>query len=107
MSSPEPSPGESSGAEAGDGEQAASVFASLPRTRPAVRSPRRAEPIQPEDGGAEAESVDAGPAGSGGREQELEALARASLSLAGGVATLGLRAAGRAAAAVRDAVERS
>jgi hypothetical protein len=40
------------------------------------------------------------------RERELEELAKAGLSLAGGAATLGLKAAGRAAAALRGAVER-
>lgn len=40
------------------------------------------------------------------RERELEELARAGFSLAGGAATLGLKAAGRAAAALRGAVER-
>jgi hypothetical protein len=37
---------------------------------------------------------------------ELEALARGGIALAGGAASLGLRIAGRAAAALRDAVER-
>ena len=106
MSDPEPSSSESPAADAGSGEATESVFAALPRTRPAVRSPRRAEPVRPEDREADAESMDAESGPLGGREQELEALARASLSLAGGAAALGLRAAGRAAAAVRDAVER-
>lgn len=86
------------------------IFASLPRSRPSVRSPRRTAPRR------RADSEDAAaPAGEGehgqattprGREQELEALARAGVSLAGDAATLGLKVAGRAAAAVRGAIER-
>ena len=83
-------------------EQGASVFGSLPRTRPAVRSPRRAE--------ATAESPAPDPEAPApqarGREAELEALARAGASFAGEAATLGFRVAGRAAAALRNAVER-
>jgi hypothetical protein len=83
-----------------EGEQGASVFGSLPRTRPAVRSPRRAE--------ATAESAEPEPEapGSRGREADVEALARAGVSFAGEAATLGFRIAGRAAAALRNAVER-
>lgn len=89
-----------------DAEQGPGVFGSLPRTRPSVRSPRRtAAPVEPaaaeaEASGGEDESTPAG------REAELEAVARAGISLAGDAATLGLRIAGRAAAALRDAVER-
>lgn len=81
-----------------------SVFGNLPRSRPSVRSPRRAKP----DAAADREQVvqaEVEP-GDRGTEAEIEALARAGLSLAGGAATLGLRAAGRAAAALRNAVER-
>ena len=104
MSGPQPAP-------AGD-EDGPGILGNLPRTRPSVRSPRRAEPARAEaaaaDPGPEQRSAPAGaPAKSGAsREQELEQLARAGLSLAGGAATLGLRAAGRAAAALRSAVER-
>jgi len=94
-------------------EDGPGILGNLPRTRPSVRSPRRAEAArpeadaaaatpEPESGGPEAAAVGAGPS----REQELQQLAQAGLSLAGGAATLGLRAAGRAAAALRGAVER-
>jgi hypothetical protein len=80
------------------------VFANLPHSRPAVRSPRRAAPEpDPEPEGAEAASAPGGESA----EAELEALARAGISLAAALATLGLRTAGRAAASLRDAVERS
>lgn len=92
------------------------VLGSLPRSRPSVRSPRRAEavrkqdpppaqrePSQPESAGS---SETAPPQPGAGPEADLERLARAGLSVAGGAAALGLRAAGRAAAALRDAVER-
>jgi len=105
MSGPQPAP-------AGD-EDGPGILGNLPRTRPSVRSPRRAEPARPEaeaapepaTGEREAPTT-ASATGDGSREQELEQLARAGLSLAGGAATLGLRAAGRAAAALRGAVER-
>jgi hypothetical protein len=106
MSGPQPAP---TGDEDGPG-----ILGNLPRTRPSVRSPHRAEATaaaaatSPDEtgGGApdEGEPARQGPVAS--REQELEDLARAGLSLAGGAATLGLRAAGRAAAALRGAVER-
>jgi hypothetical protein len=88
-------------------DQDAGVLGNLPHTRPSVRSPRRkapkaeaAEPSAPEaPQPQEAEGADASPA-------DLEALARTGIAIAGGAATLGLRVAGRAAAALRDAVER-
>jgi len=82
------------------------VLGNLPRTRPSVRSPRRADapPEPPPRAEAEAGAAPAEPEGSS--QAELEALARSGLALAGGAASLGLRIAGRAAAAVRDAVER-
>ena len=105
MSGPQPAP-------AGD-DDGPGILGNLPRTRPTVRSPRRAKQARPEATSApeQAPGDDSGPtaaaaAGDGSREQELEQLARAGLSLAGGAATLGLRAAGRAAAALRGAVER-
>ncbi|MGZ5375831.1 MAG: hypothetical protein ACXWEF_05195 [Solirubrobacterales bacterium] len=112
------------------------VLGNLPRSRPSVRSPRRAtasaQPGTPAaakpaaDGGPGTEAAEdraaaeeaartitsgstgdpETPAPGGGPEADLERLARAGLSVAGGAATLGLRAAGRAAAALRDAVER-
>lgn len=82
------------------------VLGNLPRTRPSVRSPRRPdappEPPPQADPGPEARAAE--PESSS--QAELEALARSGLALAGGAASLGLRIAGRAAAAVRDAVER-
>lgn len=89
----------------GDAGQGPSVFGNLPRSRPGVRSPRRAEP----DPEPERKPSEAAAAAEGGEsaEAEIEALARAGVSLAAGLATLGLRAAGRAAATLRDAVERS
>jgi hypothetical protein len=98
------------------------VLGNLPKTRPSVRSPRRAkkEPVLPpepstpnradrgpESGsgpGAEAQSATGQPHPSS--TAELEALARSGVAIAGEAASLGLRIAGRAAAAVRDAVER-
>jgi hypothetical protein len=86
------------------------ILGNLPRTRPSVRSPRRADAVAPDPEAAATGSPTGGePAQrprAASREQELEDLARAGLSLAGGAATLGLRAAGRAAAALRGAVER-
>jgi hypothetical protein len=110
----DPAPDDAAGAED------AGVLGNLPRTRPAVRSPRRGQgaAAQPASQAKAAEEAVAEPAAgeppaepqqqeqARGPEAELEALARAGLSLAGGAATLGLRAAGRAAAALRDAVER-
>lgn len=104
MSGSEPTPeGISGDAEA---DEQAGVLGNLPRSRPSVRSPRRADP-KPDPPRSQA-SAGAGPAEpeATGREAELETLARAGISLAGGAATLGLRVAGRAAAALRDAVER-
>jgi hypothetical protein len=105
MSGPQPAP-------SADEEHGPGILGSLPRTRPSVRSPRRPEAAaeaRPETGPQdEPEAASAAPTEASGRsrEQELEDLAKAGLSLAGGAATLGLRVAGRAAAALRDAVER-
>jgi hypothetical protein len=96
------------------------VLGNLPRSRPAVRSPRRdraranarakAEraPATPRNPVSEAEPAPAAESSEPpmSRERELEELAKAGISLAGGAATLGLKAAGRAAAALRGAVER-
>lgn len=86
-------------------EPEGSVLGNLPRTRPSVRSPRReraaADPV------STATPTDPGdPERDSGPEAEIEALARAGLALAGGAAALGLRLAGRAAAAARGAIER-
>lgn len=87
----------------------AGVLGNLPRSRPTVRSPRRAaaEPGQAPAPGftptADQPDRERERAPSGA---ELEAIARGGLAIAGGAATLGLRIVGRAAAAVRGAVER-
>lgn len=81
------------------GTPQAGVLGNLPRTRPAVRSPRRADGPPPR-----ATAPD--PASDAERPADLEALARGGLAVAGEAASLGLRLAGRAAAALRDAVER-
>lgn len=86
------------------------VLGNLPRSRPSVRSPRRRaaapEPGGPNrvDGVTGPETTEAEPKTSS--QAELEALARGGLTIAGEAASLGLRIAGRAAAAVRGAVER-
>lgn len=100
MSGPHP-------ASSADEEHGPGILGNLPRTRPSVRSPRRAE-APPDAAEAEAEAGPEPPPAATGRsrEQELEDLAKAGLSLASGAATLGLRVAGRAAATLRDAVER-
>lgn len=95
------------GPEAGPG-----VLGSLPRARPSVRSPRRdqaraAGPTTEPGPTADRDREAAEGEPRTGREAEIEALARAGVSLAGEAASLGLRVAGRAAAALRDAVERS
>jgi hypothetical protein len=105
---------------ADQGEQEASVLGNLPRSRPSVRSPRReaararSEASASADGDGPATATAEAPKAESAepddpphsRERELEELARAGISLAGGAATLGLKAAGRAAAALRGAVER-
>lgn len=85
------------------GDPESGVMGALPRSRPSVRSPRR-----------DAASARRARSATGRRratadEDEqpgLEDLARASVSAAAGAATLGLRIAGRAASAVRGALER-
>ncbi|MFN8112947.1 MAG: hypothetical protein U0R51_07080 [Solirubrobacterales bacterium] len=111
----------------------AGVLGNLPKKRPAVRSPRRAEakakadnaskraPKQapkaaPEPTGTPQRDRKPPRAASAGERTEsppehsaaadLEGLARGGIAIAGGAASLGLRVAGRAAAALRDAVER-
>ncbi len=96
--------------EPGGGDAEPSVLGSLPRTRPAVRSPRReASGKRPAATGAAAPEArpssppspsPSGPLGG------LEGLARDGAAAAVGVASLGLRIAGRATTALRDAVER-
>ena len=104
-----------------DPPRQAGVLGNLPKRRPAVRSPRRTEakaaPGKPREKPparaaatptreapprvpkpvAEAEHSNAA---------DLEGLARGGIAIAAGAASLGLRLAGRTAAALRDAVER-
>lgn len=105
-----PDPDRAPAGDSEDAEHGPGVLGSLPRTRPSVRSPRRAEARAsgPEASGEQTDDETEIPHTDGkrGREAEVEALARAGISLAGEAATLGLRFAGRAAAALRDAVER-
>ncbi len=119
MSASDASSAGTAAGEPDDSEEGPGILGSLPRSRPAVRSPRRARATT----GAGSPSTDSGGSSSGdagqpaatdpkaettpeGREADVEALARAGISLAGEAATLGLRLAGRAAAALRDATER-
>ena len=82
------------------------VLGNLPRSRPSVRSPRRAAtPETPREQTAE-RATPPRPEGDASSQADLEALARSGLAIAGGAASLGLRIAGRAASAVRGAVER-
>jgi hypothetical protein len=98
----------------------AGVLGNLPKSRPAVRSPRRkqrtAASEKPAAGAGERErprpradrpgsepATESPPTSAGG---DLDALARGGIAIAGEAASLGLRIAGRAAAALRDAVER-
>ena len=89
-------------------DQAAGVLGNLPHTRPSVRSPRRAAtPPEPKPAAsASAAAAEEAPQ-EASSQAELEALARTGIAIAGGAASLGLRIAGRAAAALRGAVDRS
>ena len=102
----------------------AGVLGNLPKKRPAVRSPRRARPkaeaapeAAPKPDPAPPRREQAPPRAAAGPDPaaeppehsaaaDLEGLARGGIAIAGGAASLGLRIAGRAAAALRDAVER-
>jgi hypothetical protein len=90
-------------------DQAAGVLGNLPHTRPSVRSPRRAAtPAEPPPASdATAAAGDEATLREPSSQAELEALARTGIAIAGGAAALGLRIAGRAAAALRGAVDRS
>ncbi len=112
----------------GDPPPQAGVLGNLPKMRPSVRSPRRTE-AKPAAAKAEAATEASpppaaeeeppaapkppprrpdGPSAEGEHSPaaDLENLARGGIAIAGGAASLGLRMAGRAAAALRDAVER-
>ncbi|HEX2389417.1 MAG TPA: hypothetical protein VHI96_09900 [Solirubrobacterales bacterium] len=102
----------------------AGVLGNLPKKRPAVRSPRRTEAQAPPGKSREKpparaaappkpEAQSAPQGGSKPVEEaehsnaaDLEGLARGGIAIAAGAASLGLRIAGRTAAALRDAVER-
>jgi hypothetical protein len=104
-----PAEGDEDPAPAGeaDADPASGVLGNLPRSRPSVRSPRRDAQPPPRAARAEPAERAAAPADEGAPEGgDLESLARGGIAIAGGAASLGLRIAGRAAAAVRDAVER-
>ncbi len=94
-------------------DQAFGVLGNLPRNRPTVRSPRRSDRAEAEAPAEEAPAEAASRASQEGTSKEtsstaeLEALARTGIAIAGGAATLGLRLAGRAAAALRGAVDRT
>jgi hypothetical protein len=111
----------------GDPPAQAGVLGNLPKKRPAVRSPRRAQAEQPKarpktepsattarpderesrPPRARPEPTEPAPeAPEHSHAADLEGLARGGIAIAGGAASLGLRIAGRAAAALRDAVER-
>lgn len=99
------------------------ILGNLPNSRPSIRSPRRAAT---EDAAGPARTGDrshtssrkadrpsraaapgdpAQPSSSDSHGSELEALARGGVAVAGAVAAVGLRVAGRAAARLRDAIE--
>lgn len=91
-----------------DADPASGVLGNLPRSRPSVRSPRRDAQPPPRAVRAEPAERAARPADDGAPEGpgDLDSLARGGIAIAGGAASLGLRIAGRAAAAVRDTIER-
>lgn len=106
--------GESGEADKDAPEDQRGILGNLPRTRPSVRSPRRGDaPPATSDSGPEAasakESADSGEPQAGERPagSEIEQLAKAGLTLAGGVASIGLKVAGRAASTLRETIERS
>lgn len=89
------------------------LLGSLPKTRPGVESPRRAAARQ-EAAEAAGDRIDPTPkAGADApqgpapqRDSGFEELAKAGLGLAGGVAAVGIRLAGRAAGEIGRAVGR-
>lgn len=110
----ERTPDHSDDTPAPEGEPPESILGSLPRSRPAVRSPRRdaaqaraaraekaaaSEPAASASAGAEPEEPDSQGGG-------LEDVARAGVTTAAQVAAAGLRFAGRAAGAIRESLER-
>ena len=99
-------PTERRGAES-DRETPDSILGALPRSRPAVRSPRRdaaqaraKRGPKPAASASPAHEAAAEPGDSG----DLEELARAGVTTAAQVAAAGLRFAGKAASAIRDSI---
>jgi hypothetical protein len=74
----------------------------LPRSRPGIRSPRRAARRDPQSGAKRTASTPAEHEDGAG----LEDVVRAGASVASGAASLGAQLAGRAANAIREALER-
>jgi len=125
MNGPDRDPGEDTEArrQAADADppSQAGVLGNLPKKRPSVRSPRRPEPqrtssgaqappaptkVEPEPQPTAAAQRPGEPGSEHSHAADLEGLARGGIAIAGGAASLGLKIAGRAAAALRDAVER-
>jgi len=114
----DPEAGAGDPSEAGDEPPPqAGVLGNLPKKRPAVRSPRRSpgkrasgreqqQPTQPRKPPPAPPRREPERAPEHSPAADLEDLARGGIAIAGGAASLGLRIAGRAAAALRDAVER-
>lgn len=98
--------------DSGAPEPEGGILGNLPRSRPSVRSPRRTAPeakAAEEAPEARAEQRVAPPPAPVSEEQtgnELEQLARAGVTLASGVAAVGLKVAGRAASTLRETIER-
>jgi hypothetical protein len=100
------SPTEGQGAEPDRGTPH-SILGSLPRSRPAVRSPRR-DAAQARAKRKAKLAASASPRGEAAPEPDesgdLEELARAGVTTAAQVAAAGLRFAGKAASAIRDSI---
>jgi hypothetical protein len=108
MTEVRPEPGEQApgGGDEPSGED--SILGSLPRSRPAVRSPRRDAAARARAKRQSTPGASAGTARPREAEPEapgdLEEMARASVTTAAQVAAAGLRFAGRAASAIRDSL---
>jgi hypothetical protein len=97
------------GSERGEGAPGEdSILGSLPRSRPAVRSPRRDAAARARAKRQSAPGAGGGTTRPGKAEPEapgdLEEMARAGVTTAAQVAAAGLRFAGRAASAIRDSL---
>jgi len=77
----------------------------LPRSRPGIRSPRRARRSE-RSGSAQAPGSPPDSSGEGDSGAGLEEVVRAGASVASEAANLGAEIAGRAASAIRGALER-